>query len=111
MITYTGIKRGTPVAVNTTPVKLFSTNARGRSGYRLYNPSDANDLLIIEVMAGATAPVAGDFTAEDLDFRIGPNKTQESGAEDNVDVYGVMSAAGSTNIAVRELFSRRDNRG
>jgi hypothetical protein len=109
--TYTGIKKSATVSVTAnTPVKLFDPPARGRSGYRVRNPSDTLELLIIEVQKGSPAPVAADF-AEDVDFSVGTNKTQESGASDNIDVYGLMSAAGTVSITRREMFARRDIAG
>jgi hypothetical protein len=106
LITYTGKKRIGAVALNaTTPVKIISDPSRGRRGYRLYNPDGTNRVLIIEVMRGQQAPVAADF-AEVLDFNVNVDTTVESGASDDIDVYGLTSS-GNISVAVSELFGPR----
>lgn len=93
----------TAVAVDaTTPVKLFTTPAAGRLGWRVYNCL-AGDLYISIVPTGTSAPSFADMvTNGKSSFRCPSGYTLEDGARAGCDVYAVMSS-GTGNLYPQEI--------
>lgn len=87
---------------NTTPQKLFSTNATARTGIRARTVSGTPFYLLL-LPAGSTPPVNTDFTNGACDYAVSSGDTLTDWVGYESDVW-VLSAGGNITVKGRQLF-------
>ena len=92
------IKAASPVSLGTTITQLdLGIKLTGRAQVLIKN-SSTTDTLYILAQNSSTAPVS--LTAANAMRVIGPGGLRTLEVDSNIDVYGVMSAAGPTNVYI-----------